>query len=195
MKLLPQPYVLPFDELPGAISKRALTEHYKLYTGYRETLKRVDAKLKTAGQPTKPLSESEYANLLRVQSQALAGAYLHELFFQNLTDSTVHIMILLGVHKLMEIGWGTQEAFRKAFRAAAMNAKGWAILGLAEDNKPRILTLDSHEMMPAGVTPLFVLDTYEHAYWMDHGADRAAYLDALAHYHNWFAADTRLKAI
>lgn len=196
--LAPQPIVLPYLELPGAISARALSEHYKLYTGYRDMLQRVDQGLSTTPRPGAHEAESAYSGLLWGQSYALGGAYLHELYFGNLTANTLRPMILLGIEGLIERKWGSQEAFHEDFRAAALQARGWVVLAVCAwcPEDLRIFALDAHDLGAVyGYCPLLVIDTYEHAYWMDFGTERATYLQNIMGYVNWQEVDRRYNEV
>lgn len=192
--LAPQPISLPYRELPGAVSCRALEEHYKLYLNYREMVERVDAGLCQAERPSKHVAESPYSGLLWGQSYALAGAYLHELYFLNLTPFTNRIQILLRVEAVIEKKWGSCENFWQDLRSAAMQSRGWVVLAVCHEcpDDLRIFALDAHDMGAVyGYCPLLVLDVYEHAWWMDHGTNRGAYLDAVCGYIDWMTVEDR----
>ncbi len=107
-------------------------------------------------------------------------------------------MILLGIHKAQEIGWGTQQAFRQEFVAAALQARGWAVLAVAHNDPTdlRIFALDAHDLGAVyGYCPLLVIDVYEHAYWMDFGTDKASYVQNIMGYVNWGEVDQRLQKV
>lgn len=196
--IAPEPIVLRFQELPGAISARELAEHYKLYTGYREMLQRVDQGLSAAPRPDKHQGESAFSGLLWGQGYALAGAYLHELYFENLTDITTRIMLLLNVEGIIEKKWGSQEAFRAEFHAAGLQARGWVVLAVCHKcpEDLRIFALDAHDLGAVyGYCPLLVIDTYEHAYWMDFGTDKGQYLKNIMGYVNWGKVNARYEEV
>ncbi len=192
--LAPQPIPLPYHELPGAISARELSEHYKLYTGYRDMLQRVDEGLLTADRPVKSQLASPYSGLLWGQGFALSGAYLHELYFGNLGLPTISIMLLRSIDKAVENRWGTADVFWSELHAAGLQARGWVILAVCnkDPNDLRLFALDAHDLGPVfGYTPLLVVDCYEHAYWMDFGTDKGTYLTNIARYIQWGEVDRR----
>lgn len=196
--LSPAPISLSFHELPGAISARELSEHYKLYLGYREMLERVDGALPSAPLPKKHLPEGQLSSLLWGQGYALAGAYLHEQYFENLTAELVRPRVLLGIEALIERQWGSAEAFNADMIAAGLQARGWVVLGVCLDHPTdlRIFTMDAHDMGAVyGFRPLLVLDVYEHAYWMDFGTDKAGYLKAILNYVHWPVVDARHRGL
>jgi len=54
--------------------------------------------------------------------------------------------------------------------------------------------LDAHNVYGLlGTTPLLVLDVYEHAYYVDYGPKRAAYIDAFFENMNWNVVSKRLE--
>jgi Fe-Mn family superoxide dismutase len=190
---------LPFDELPGAISKRALAEHLKLWGSYEEASDRVDTQLYdgVVALPNSSAPDLPLRLTLTAQSYATNGDRLHDMFFGNLTAVTARILILLSIEGAIERRWGSQENFRKLMQGAAMATRGWVVFGydaISEDF--RIITLDTHDAgLVHGLVPLLVLDMFEHSYWMDHGADREAYIDALWGYIDWFAVDRRYRPV
>lgn len=193
-----KPISLAYSSLPGAVSARELAEHYKLYLGYRDMLKRVDGALPTAQLPSKHQPESALSGLLWGQGYALAGAYLHELYFGGLTAITTRPQILLAVEGVIERLWGDQMRFREDMIAAGLQARGWVVLAVCHEcpGDLRILTMDAHDMGAVyGYCPLLVIDVYEHAYWMDFGTDKGSYLKNIMGYVNWPAVNTRYRAI
>lgn len=196
--VLPEPLKLDYRELPGAISARELAEHYKLYLGYRDMLKRVDGALPQVPLPSKHMPESPLASLLWGQSYALGGAFLHERYFGGFTTNLIRPMILLAIEGLIERQWGSKEAFDADMIAAGLQARGWVVLAVCVScpDDLRILTLETHdEGSPFGYCPLLVIDVYEHAYWMDFGTDKAGYLTNVMRYVNWPAIDARYREI
>jgi Fe-Mn family superoxide dismutase len=53
---------------------------------------------------------------------------------------------------------------------------------------------DSQNTFPIwNATPLVALDTYEHAYWMDYGTGRAAYIDAFFKNLDWAPVEEKFE--
>jgi Fe-Mn family superoxide dismutase len=46
---------------------------------------------------------------------------------------------------------------------------------------------------PAGCVPILVMDVFEHAYMLDYGLKRAAYIDSFFKNISWEAAEARVK--
>lgn len=80
-----------------------------------------------------------------------------------------------GVEKAMTGTWSGAAAGEAEFRAAAASLPG------------------GHSQTPAGTYPLLVLDMFEHAYPMDHGAAAAKYVDAFFANIKWEVVEARLQ--
>lgn len=93
----------------------------------------------------------------------------------------------------IEAAFGSTEACRKEFAAAAMTqfGSGWAWLVL-EGGKLRIVkTANAEVPLTKGMKPLLTIDVWEHAYYLDYQNRRADYVNAvLDKLINWgFAAE------
>lgn len=80
----------------------------------------------------------------------------------------------------LEREFGDIEGFRRCFREAALGqfGAGWAWLVL-DAGMLRITTTSNADTPVAhGLQPLLAIDVWEHAYYLDHQNDRAAYVDA-----------------
>ena len=79
----------------------------------------------------------------------------------------------------IERQFGSFEAFREEFKKAALSqfGSGWIWL-VRKDGKLRILkTANADTPLTAGLQPLFTLDVWEHAYYLDFQNRRADYAD------------------
>ena len=72
-----------------------------------------------------------------------------------------------------------------------MAARGWVVLAWdTHEATLRVYSGDAHNQGGVwGAIPLIVLDVYEHAYFIDFGSDRAAYIDSYLKNLNWAAAN------
>ena len=185
---------MSLTEIPGILSKRAVEEHRKLADGYQKTLDRVNQALTNPTLPTMHQPESPYRALKEAEHYALGGVVLHELFFGNIAANIVRIQLLLEVERCIESTWGSLENFRAELRAACLSARGWAVLSLDPFGRLRILMLDSHDIGPVmGSVPILVIDMFEHAYWMDYGADRASYVEGILNHVDWMEVNRRFR--
>lgn len=185
----------------GAISARTLTMHHdELYAGYVEKANEIQARLETV---TKEVLEdrakgnstySELRGLKENETYAINGIYLHEWYFDGLRGDVRRA----GSEKpgpeltaALADKFRSTEDFIRLFTECAMSARGWTIL--AWDTKSQQLAIyncDTHNQGGVwGAMPIIVLDVYEHAYFIDFAADRAAYIDAFWKHLDWEAAD------
>ena len=77
-----------------------------------------------------------------------------------------------------------------------MAARGWAVLCWdTHDQALRVYTGDAHNQGGVwGCLPILVLDVYEHAYFMDYGSDRKAYIADFWKNVDWKKADALYAA-
>ncbi len=84
--------------------------------------------------------------------------------------------------------FGSFDAFKAAFTAAAANhfASGWAWLVKDADGKLKITdTHDADCPIAHGHTPLLTCDVWEHAYYIDYRNARPNYIEAFWKLVNW----------
>ena len=180
---------LPYKEIPGVISARALEEHLKLFEGYKDLLKRIDARFETMSKddvPKKTAWDHSFRANKQAETYALGGILVHDLFFNNLTTETSDCKGLEIEKFIKWQGFASLSEWKHCMRGSLMEARGWVIFSIDDQGDYRILLLDAHdEGAMFGQTPLIVIDVYEHAYWMDHGVDRATYVDGIFKHLNW----------
>uniref|UniRef100_UPI003F8300F7 superoxide dismutase n=1 Tax=Herbiconiux sp. YIM B11900 TaxID=3404131 RepID=UPI003F8300F7 len=73
---------------------------------------------------------------------------------------------------------------------------GWAVLGydVIGGNLTVFQLFDQQGNIPFGVVPLFMLDVWEHAYYLDYLNVRADYIKAVWNIANWSNVAARLTA-
>ena len=94
--------------------------------------------------------------------------------------------------------FGKYEAFRKDFAKAAVGqfGSGWAWLVADAGSLKIVKTSNAESPLIHGQVPLFTVDVWEHAYYLDHQNRRDEYVDAvLDRLINWeFAAENLAQA-
>jgi Fe-Mn family superoxide dismutase len=92
----------------------------------------------------------------------------------------------------IEEDFGSFETFREEFRKKALSHFGSGWVWLVDDGfKLKVITTaDAESPVATAMTPLLVLDLWEHAYYLDYQNERVRYVDAfLCNLINWkFAA-------
>ncbi|NDV67637.1 superoxide dismutase [Dysgonomonas sp. 25] len=84
--------------------------------------------------------------------------------------------------------WGSFEAFKKEFIAAAMAVfgSGWAWLAKDANGKLSIeKEANGSNPVVKGLTPILGVDVWEHAYYLDYENRRAEHLDAIWKIIDW----------
>ncbi len=176
---------LTYSELNGLSSKQLAEHHDVLYAGYVKKIGEIEDKLKTADLSVANATYSEFGELKREETFALNGVKLHEGYFDNMkpngSDCTGRI------REFIERDFGSYEAWEKEFRAAGLAGRGWVVLGYdLDEQKLRNVLCDAHNHGGVwNMAALFIMDIYEHAYFLDYGTGRKAYIDAFFKNIDW----------
>jgi Fe-Mn family superoxide dismutase len=167
---------LAFAKLTGISDKTNAIHHDKLYAGYVNKRNEIEDALKAADKSKANGTYSIFGELKRQETFAANGMILHELFFGNLGgDGTPKGKIV----ELLARDFGSFDNWKSDFIACGMSARGWVILAFdPSDGKLHNYTGDAHNQGGVwGAIPLLALDVYEHAYFIDYGSDRKAYIE------------------
>lgn len=187
-----KPIDFNLGELNGISKKTNEIHEKKLYVGYVNKRNEVEEKLSKIIPEELAAGNQVYSYLRGLkegETFAANGMILHQMFFSILggNGDPAGTKVLAA----MEKEWGNFENFKNMFTAAAMAARGWAILCWDfSDMKLHIYTADAQNQ--GGVWNCAVLlnaDVYEHAYFIDHGSDRKTYLEAFFKNINWQKVD------
>jgi Fe-Mn family superoxide dismutase len=176
-----EPKPLPFaGKLTGISEKTIQIHHDKLYVGYVAKMKEVAEKLAAMRENADALaaanqSYSELRGLRDGETFATNGVYLHEHYFNVLGGKGKAEGSL--VDAIAE-KWGSLETFMGMFSASGMAMRGWVVLAWdTHVGRLKIYGADAHNQGGVwGCIPVLVLDVYEHAYFIDYGSDRKAYI-------------------
>lgn len=192
---------LPFASLKGISDKTMAIHHDKLYAGYVAKKDEINEKsrlLERGGDVSKAnQSYSELRALKDGETFAVNGVYLHEWYFDALGGDGMPAGALAAD---LAAQYETFENFFAYYSACGMAARGWVVLCWdTRDHALRVYTSDAHNQGGVwGCLPILVLDVYEHAYFMDYGADRTAYIADWWKNLNWQNIDTiyqKMKAL
>jgi len=186
---------LPFKkQLIGITEKTLQIHHDKLYVGYVNKRNEIEEKLATADRSLANATYSEYGELKREESFAANGIFLHEYYFNVLGGEGASAKAPELV-KAIEAEFGSYDKWLEDFKAAGMVARGWVVLAWDyNDNRLHNYLCDSHNHGGIwGAMPVVVLDMYEHAYFIDYGSDRKAYIEDYMKNLNFEAAEHLYK--
>jgi Fe-Mn family superoxide dismutase len=180
----------PFVKDIDGLSKRMLDEHFKLYEGYVKKSNEIQSKLETADKSEANGVYSFIGELKREETFAVNGMKLHEVYFGHLQGSGDPSLApaLVG---MIEKDFGSIEEWKSEVVATGMSARGWAITAFDfRDNRLHVYGADGHNVGAVwGAIPIIVLDIYEHAYFIDYGTSRKAYIDSFFKNLDWAYAE------
>ena len=176
---------LQYIQLDGLSEKQLKEHHDVLYAGYVKKIGEIEERLKTVDKSTANATYSEFGELKREETFALNGVKLHEGYFDNMKSNG---STCAGkIRDIIERDFGSYEAWEQEFRAAGIAGRGWVVLGYdLDEHRLRTILCDSHNHGGVwNMIALFIMDIYEHAYFLDYGTGRKAYIDAFFKNINW----------
>jgi len=190
---------LPYDyaALEPAIDEETMRLHHdKHHAGYVKGLNAALATLSSAR------GGSDFGSIKAV-SRDLAfngsGHLLHCIFWSNMAppDNGGGGEPGGALATALSESFGSADAFRDHFSAAAgkVEGSGWGVLAWEPMGKKLVvLQAEKHQNLTMwGVTPLLVLDVWEHAYYLKYQNRRADYIQAFWKVVNWSDVAARLK--
>lgn len=155
--------------------------HTELYENYKERLEELE-KLDNEEQE-EPFERSFLHNAI----------YLHRLWFEQLDGSSEDTSPLLD--EILSRRDSNLSTFKTWMNSFAESAKpnGWAVWGWANSLKTFVgFPIRGHdESIPLGVTPLLVIDCWEHSYITNFGLDFDVYLEKFWSTINWNVIEER----
>lgn len=188
-----EPLPLPFSGSLQGISEKTISIHHdKLYAGYVAKKNEIGDKLKVLSHGGDVASANQSYSELRAlkdgETFATNGVYLHEWYFEILGGNGTPSGPLVDA---LVAQYGSLENFLTYFSACGMAARGWVVLAWDTHEKAlRTYIGDAHNQGGVwGCMPVIVLDVYEHAYFIDYGSDRKAYIADFWKNINWEKAN------
>ena len=188
---------LPYDcaalepHISGRIMELHHDRHHAAYvTGANAALEKLRAAREAGDHAAINLHEKNLAF-------NLGGHINHSIFWKNLSPNG-------GgepegdLAEAIKDSFGSFDAFKAQFTAAALGIQGsgWAVL--AHDTvSGRLVTFqmfDQQGNVPVGTIPLFQVDMWEHAFYLDYLNVKADYVKAIWNIANWQDAGERLAA-
>ena len=175
------------------ISARTVEEHWKLYEGYVGKWKEIEQKFAAIDLGAANQIYSDVRALKVDLTFAIGGVKNHQIYFDHLGGDGS-----LPTGKIAEMiseQWGSYDNWKKELKALGLAGRGWA--WLAYDWDTGLLGNyigDAQNTFPIwNATPLVALDVYEHAYFIDHGTARAAYIDAFFANLDWKVIERKVE--
>ncbi|MFN8674055.1 MAG: Fe-Mn family superoxide dismutase [Candidatus Sericytochromatia bacterium] len=184
-------------KLDGFLSQKQLEAHFGLYKGYVNKLNEIETKLAGIDPASANYSFNEFSELKRREAVAFNGAFLHEMYFENLAPAGETGSVSAELNSALEASFGSFDKFYANLKGVAMSAPGWAVLTYNKvDKKVHTYLLQEHHIgLPVHQELLVVLDSWEHAFMIDYGTARATYVDGFAKHINWNVVNERFSKI
>jgi len=189
---------LPFKELNG-ISQKTIEIHWgKLYQGYVKKWQEIHEKLKAVDKSLANATFSDLRELKLEETFAANAIILHEAYFDILGLPAEASAKAGGeVVEAITKDFDSFEAWQEEFEALGLASRGWVILSYDfNDGKLRNYIADAHNLYGIwGASPILVLDMYEHAYFIDFGSDKKAYIESFFQNLNWEIINKKFQKI
>ncbi|OGZ47331.1 MAG: superoxide dismutase [Candidatus Ryanbacteria bacterium RIFCSPHIGHO2_12_FULL_47_12b] len=180
------PKPLKYTKLEGLSEKQLKEHHDVLYAGYVKKVDEIEEKLKNVDLTSANATSSDLRALKIEETFALNGVKLHEGYFDNMKPSGAGAP-MGKVAELIARDFGNFEKWLAEFKALGLCARGWVVLAYDLDEKRlKNIVCDTHNQ--GGVwnaVALFIMDVYEHAYFIDYATARKAYIEAFFKNINW----------
>lgn len=169
------------------ISERTVREHWKLYervvAGFNGVRDRV--------QRPSPLDQPHVASLRRELAASLNAVKQHAIYFSNLGGTGG---VPTGVFAdVIRRDAGEIDVWLRDVRAAAMAAEGWVFAVIDQDDGRLYVMAGAEDAITWDGTAVLAIDVCEHAYAIDHGADRAPYVEAFFANLDWDDVNARTE--
>jgi len=185
---------LSFGELKG-ISQKTVDNHYsKLYQGYVKKWQEIQDKLLSVDKTTANATFSDLRELKAEESFTTNAIILHEAYFDILGGDGKSVGEVL---EAIRRDFGSFEKWLEEFKALGLCSRGWVVLYYDfNDGKLRSGIMDTHNLGGVcGTAPILVMDMYEHAFFIDYGTDKKAYIEAFFQNLNWQAINKKASKV
>ncbi|KAF2704924.1 superoxide dismutase mitochondrial precursor [Pleomassaria siparia CBS 279.74] len=197
------PFTLPklpyaYDALEPYISAQIMELHHsKHHQTYVTSLNDALLFQAQAVHTTNIVSQVSHQQLIKFH----AGGHInHSLFWENLAPASSSEAKSSAAPKLsnqIASTWGSEEKFREAFKAAllGLQGSGWGWLVKVEVGQEQrlsiVTTKDQDPIVGKGEVPVFGIDMWEHAYYLQYLNGKAAYVENIWNVINWKTAEER----
>jgi len=190
-----KPKPLKFDEVKGFLSKDQVAVHHGAhYGGAVKSLAQIETELEGADRSKANANYSAVRELKREQVHAMNSVILHELYFDGIAPAPVDPGE--AADDTLKKRFGSVDKWLDDFKAAALSARGWAML-VQQPVNGRLYNVvtDMHDIGPMifGI-PLVVLDCYEHAFYIDYRNKKGEYVANYPKHVDWKEVETRVRA-
>ncbi|KAK8194961.1 manganese superoxide dismutase [Phyllosticta capitalensis] len=192
----------PYDGLEPAISKQIMELHHsKHHATYVTNLNAALSKYSNA------ITSCDIPDQIQLQAAIRfngGGHINHSLFWENLappnSSDTKLASAAPSLAAKIQDTFGGEQQFREKFTAALLGIQGsgwgWLVKVEGATKEPRlaiVTTKDQDPVVGPGEVPLFGVDMWEHAYYLQYLNGKAAYVENIWSVINWKTAEERFK--
>ena len=189
-----KPKPLRHAEVPGFLSAAQIAPHHTAhYGGALKAFVGIDQRFEESFIKGTPIDPAAFETLRRLQSSRGNSVVLHELYFDGLAAKAEPAAG--GLREAIGKRFGSVDRWAADFVASARAAAGWAVL-VAHPVNGRLYNVvsDEHAQGPLWLAaPLVVIDTYEHAYYIDYQNRKAEYVEKFLGHIDWAEAERRWR--
>ncbi len=189
--LRPLPY--KHNALEPHISAETINYHYgKHLQTYITNLNKLLTESPLKGCPLKNIIVASEGALFNNAAQV----FNHQFYFETFSPNAKHCPDG-ALMKAINERWGSLDAFKKDFEAAATGifGSGWAWLATNKDGKLFIeKTSNADNPLTKGLVPLMTADVWEHAYYLDYQNRRAEHLGKIWSVIDWEVIEERYNS-
>lgn len=189
-----RPKALKHKEIPGFLSAAQIAPHHTAhYGGALKAVVAADAKLEESTKSGVAADPAAFAHLKRLVNSRGNSVVLHEFYFDGLSPKPVDPH--KNLRTAIEQRFGSLEKWSADFVASANEAAGWAMLVKHPVNgKLYNVVSDEHAMGVLWMAvPIVVIDTYEHAFYVDYQNRKAEYVEKFMSHIDWDEANSRFQ--
>ena len=187
-----QSYALPTEQL----TQRTKKTHQAIYERAVEQMNSVSFKLEGADRHDANASNSVYRSLKRDEASAINRAFLHALYFDNISDLRSQITTdMIAYHRLSR-DWGSFDRWQEDFIATCLSSRnGWGVTAYCYllNRYINIVVDEESNGIPFGSMPVIVMDMHEHAYFHDYLGDARLYVNAMMLEFDWEVISARIE--
>ena len=198
-RLLSESYVAQagkFDLHTELLSDKTKKQHQGLLEGYVRELNNISSNLDGVDKTSANLNNSRFRSLKIDESYNHNAAFLHGLYFENISDLNSTISVDSLSYMRLARDFGTFDKWQEDFVACCLSARnGWAMT-VYNTNLRRYMNtfIDLHsDSVMIGCIPIIVMDCWEHSYFRDYLADRKSYVFGMMKELDWDVIDKRVQ--
>ncbi|MGH7127616.1 MAG: superoxide dismutase, partial [Planctomycetaceae bacterium] len=177
------------------LSAEQISPHHTAhYGGALKGYAAADARLEDSIKTGKTIDPAAYGALKRDINSKGNSVVLHEMYFDGLAPQAPDPRD--DVRAAIEKRFGSLDKWADDFQAGAKNAAGWAMLAFHPVNG-RLYNVVSDEHATGVLwmaAPLVVIDTYEHAFYIDYQNRKAEYVEKFLDHIDWNEVNARYRA-